>query len=198
MTNLENQHDPTPEPTTELRSDTETGGLWKDFLLLFFSSGTIVALDFWTKDLVEKNLSLGMSWLPEKLSALSPYARIIHLQNKGTAFGLFRDENQINLVISIIAVLASLFIIYYFPKVEKKERALRVALILQLAGAVGNLISRIRYGYVLDFISVGDFPVFNIADSSITIGLVVLIIGMLMQELKERKKTPPPEISENE
>lgn len=198
MTNPDNQHDLTPEAKPVSDSGTESGGAWRDLLLLFLSSGIIIVLDFWTKDLVEKNLSLGKSWLPDQLSALSPYARIIHLQNRGTAFGLFRDQNQINLVISIIAVAASLFIIYYFPKIERKEWALRVALILQLAGAVGNLISRIRYGYVLDFISVGNFPVFNIADSSITIGLAVLIIGMLMQELRERKKAPPLEMDETE
>ena len=192
MTNTDFALDPKPDESIEPPTSTPPGNLWKDLLLLFLSSGTIIALDFWTKDLVEKNLALGKSWLPDSLSALSPYARIIHLQNKGTAFGLFQDQDQINLVIGIIAVAVSLFIIYYFPKIERKEWTLRVALILQLAGAVGNLISRIRYGYVLDFISVGDFPVFNIADSSISIGLVVLIIGMLLQEWKDRKKTPPP------
>jgi len=193
MTNPDPQLDPNTDPVVEPSTSTPPGNLWHDLLLLFFGSGTIIALDFWTKELVAKNLLLGESWLPDWLSALTPYARIIHLQNRGTAFGLFRDQDQINLLISIIAIAVSLFIVYYFPKIEKKERALRIALILQLAGAVGNLISRIRYGYVLDFISVGDFPVFNIADSSITIGLVVLIIGMLMQEWDERKKTPPAE-----
>ena len=198
MTNPDNLQDLTPESKPESPSVKESKGGWKDLLLLLLSAGTIIALDFWTKDLVEKNLPLGKSWLPDQLSALSPFVRIIHLQNKGTAFGLFSDQNQINLLISIIAIAASLFIIYYFPKIERKERALRVALILQLAGAVGNLISRIRYGYVLDFISVGTFPVFNIADSSITIGLVVLIVSMLLQELKERKKTSPPEMNGTE
>jgi len=198
MKNPDNPHELTPEEKPDSHISSGSGGGWRDLLLLFLSSGTIIALDVWTKDLVEKNLSLGRAWLPDQLSALSPYARIIHLQNKGTAFGLFSDQNQINLLISIIAVAASLFIIYYFPKIERKERALRAALILQLAGAVGNLISRIRYGYVLDFISVGNFPVFNIADSSITIGLAVLIVSMLIQELKERKKTPPAEMNEAE
>ena len=110
MTNPDNLHDLTPELKPESHSGNGSRGVWKDFLLLFLSSGSIIALDFWTKDLVEKNLPLGKSWLPDQLSALSPYVRIIHLQNKGTAFGLFSDQNQINLLISIIAIAASLFI----------------------------------------------------------------------------------------
>lgn len=184
------------EPQNELEPNTSAESLptlspreiLKDYLLLLLGSGVIVFLDTWTKDLVDRNLAIGEAWLPEKMYGLQHYFRIIHLQNKGTAFGLFRDETQINLVITFIAIIASLSIIFIFPRIEKKERTLRIALILQLAGAVGNLISRLRYGYVLDFISVGTFPVFNVADSSITIGLVVLILGMIVQEIKERQK----------
>jgi signal peptidase II len=182
-----------PNQPADAPAKNRRGQLIKDYLTLFLASGTIILLDAWTKDLVDTKLPLGKGWLPDQLSGLLPYVRIIHLQNKGTAFGLFRDENQINLVITIIAIIASIFILYIFPRIEKKERALRVALILQLAGAVGNLISRIRYGYVLDFISVGTFPVFNVADSSITIGLVVLLLGMLWQEYQERKRPKPAE-----
>lgn len=190
-----NPNEPLNDPITshaeETRASTFSGDVFKDIITLLFFSGMIIALDTWTKDLVDKNLPLGKGWLPDSLSSLSPYFRIIHLQNKGTAFGLFHDQNQINLVISAVAVLASLFIIFIFPKIGKEERTLRVALILQLAGAVGNLISRIRYGYVLDFISVGSFPVFNVADSSITIGLVILLIGMIYQEYRDRKVPNP-------
>jgi signal peptidase II len=184
------------DPISEPLPGKNPGMAMKDTLFLLLSSGLIITLDTWTKELVNQNLFLGETWLPERFASLRPYLRIIHLQNKGTAFGLFHDENQINLIIMVIAIVASLFIIWIFPRIEKNERALRAALIFQLAGAVGNLISRIRYGYVLDFISVGDFPVFNIADSSITIGLGILILGMIMQELKERN-LPPPETDDS-
>ena len=193
MTLPEQPKQPKLERTQEATNSNDPKAVLKDYLLLTLGSGSIIALDTWTKELVNQHLPLGKSWLPEFLSGLRPYARIVHLQNKGTAFGLFHGENQINLIITIVAVVASLFIIWIYPQIEKEERALRAALVLQLAGAVGNLISRIRYGYVLDFISVGTFPVFNIADSSITIGLVVLILGMLMQEYRDRKKSPPVE-----
>ena len=189
--------DPIFEYPSESNTDTGPRNVFRDYLIILFYAGILIVLDTWTKELVETNLPLGQGWLPEQLSAFLPYIRIIHLQNKGTAFGMFQDQNQINLVISTIAVIASLFIIYIFPRIDKHERTLRIALILQLAGAVGNLISRIRYGYVLDFISVGDFPVFNIADSCITVGLVVLILGMLLQEYRDRKQKPPAETDSN-
>ncbi len=64
---------------------------------------------------------------------------------------------------------------------------LRVALSMQLAGAVGNLIDRIVYGFVTDFISVGTFAVFNVADSSITVGVAVLLLGVWLQEQRQKK-----------
>lgn len=198
MNQIKSPNDTEIDPPADTHASKNPSEPFKDILFLFLYSGIIIGLDVWTKEVVEINLSLGQWWLPESLSNLQPYFRIVHLQNKGTAFGMFRDQNQINLVISAIAVLASLFIIYIFPRIEKNERALRAALILQLAGAVGNLISRIRYGYVLDFISVGNFPVFNVADSSITIGLVVLLFGMFWQEHKERKQVRSAETSEDD
>jgi len=187
---------PNPDNRTNLEQTPQTAasqsaqGTMKDLFLLFLGSGLIITLDTWTKELVYQNIPLGKSWLPDSLATWRPYVRIIHLQNKGTAFGLFQDENQINLIIMVVAVIASLFIIWIYPRIEREERTLRAALILQLAGAVGNLISRIRYGYVLDFISVGNFPVFNIADSSITIGLIILILGMFLHEQTERQSSP--------
>jgi signal peptidase II len=162
-------------------------GILFDTLRLLLGSGSIIALDQWTKSLVIKNIPFLETWLPENLEPLAPYARIVHWRNSGAAFGMFQNGN---LVIMILAIVASIFIIYYFPQIEKKEWPIRLAMVFQLAGAVGNLIDRIRFSYVIDFISVGDFPVFNIADSSITIGVTILIIGMIYQEHKERKLIP--------
>jgi signal peptidase II len=63
---------------------------------------------------------------------------------------------------------------------------MRTALALQLGGAVGNLIDRFRFGTVTDFVSVGNFAVFNVADASITIGVVLLAIDLLIKERQER------------
>ena len=79
-------------------------------------------------------------------------------------------------------------IIYYYPRVDPDDWTLKLAMGLQLSGAAGNLIDRLVMRKVTDFISVGTFPVFNVADSSITIGVIVLLLGVWIRERQERKK----------
>ncbi|PKN90290.1 MAG: hypothetical protein CVU45_03340, partial [Chloroflexi bacterium HGW-Chloroflexi-7] len=72
----------------------------------------------------------------------------------------------------------------------------RFALSLQLAGAVGNLIDRIFFGRVTDFISVGNFAIFNVADSSITVGVIILLIAVWWQDRNEKKKLAAAKLEE--
>src|SRR4030067_1795107 len=99
---------------------------------------------------------------------MEPYARIVHWKNTGAAFGLLQGFGG---VFTILGLLVSIAILFYFPQVPTREWTLRLAMGLQLGGAVGNLIDRITQGYVTDFISVGTLPVFNVADSSISLGV---------------------------
>jgi signal peptidase II len=80
------------------------------------------------------------------------------------------------------------FIIIYYSQIPKDKKLMRVAISMQLGGAIGNLIDRIRFGPVTDFISVGSFPVFNIADSSITVGVGLLILALWLAEQRERRE----------
>jgi signal peptidase II len=161
---------------------------WKrllaDFATIIGGAGLIIFLDQWTKSLVREHIPFTQSWLPESLEWLHPYARIVHWKNTGAAFGLFQDSNTFFM---ILAVVAGLFILYYFPQVSPSDWPLRFAMVFQLGGAIGNLLDRILVGSVTDFISVFDFPVFNIADSSITIGVAVLLIAVVIQEIRNRK-----------
>ena len=102
-----------------------------------------------------------------------------------------------NLLFAILAAIVSVAIIIYFPRVPKSDWIMRVALSMQLAGAVGNLIDRVFIGQVTDFISVGNFAVFNIADSSITVGVIILLLGVWLQERKA-KNFPADAESTNE
>lgn len=145
----------------------------------------IVLLDQWTKGLVRANIPQGASWLPDSLLWLSPHARIVHWYNTGAAFGLFKDASMILTVLAFIVIGA---IIFYYPQVSRDDWSLRLALSMQLGGAVGNLIDRLTIGHVTDFISVGSFPVFNVADASISVGAAVLFLGVWMQERAEKKK----------
>ncbi|MCJ7695372.1 MAG: signal peptidase II [Anaerolineaceae bacterium] len=158
--------------------------LVKKYFFLFGIAGAIIALDQVTKNLVKTNLASGESWLP--WSWLGNFARIVNWHNTGAAFGLFQNGNT---VFTILAVVVAIVIIFYYPQVPQKEKLMRVAMAMQLGGAVGNLIDRITQGFVTDFISIGNFPVFNVADSSITIGVGVLLLGMWLEERRTKLKT---------
>ena len=145
----------------------------------------IVVLDQWTKSLVRASIPLGGVWLPESWEWLHPYARIVHWYNTGAAFGMFKDGSM---VFTVLAFIVIGLILYYYPQVEQADWSLRIAMSMQLGGATGNLIDRLTIGHVTDFISVGKFPVFNVADASITVGAGVLFLGIILMERAERKK----------
>ncbi|HEY9089820.1 MAG TPA: signal peptidase II [Anaerolineaceae bacterium] len=154
----------------------------RDYAFLFGLAGVIILLDQVTKSYVRSHLGVGEFWSP--WDWLTPYARFIRVHNTGAAFGSFQGMNN---VFKVLAVVVALAIVYYFPQVPRSETALRIALGMQLGGAVGNLIDRFTQGYVTDFISVGTFPVWNIADSSVTVGVGVLLLGIWLQERHEKK-----------
>jgi len=154
-----------------------------DYGKLIAIAGLIVILDQWTKTLVRQSLSVGETWMP--VDWLEPYVRVVNWHNTGAAFGIFQ---QGGLIFTILAIVVTIFILYYFPQVPRKDWPLRVAMGMQLGGALGNLTDRLRFGAVTDFISVGKFPVFNVADSSISVGVAVLIVGVWISERKAKKE----------
>lgn len=156
---------------------------WRDLMVLGVGAGFLIALDQWTKLLVLKHIPFGNTYLPDYLSQFSEYFRFVHWRNSGAAFGLFQDGN---LIFTFLAILATVLIVTFFPSVDKREWGIRLAMLFQLGGAVGNLIDRIRFGYVIDFISVGNFPVFNVADACISIGVGILLLDVLITELREK------------
>jgi signal peptidase II len=154
-----------------------------DYLGLGLMAGIIIALDQWTKALVKANVAFGDFWSPWPW--LTHYARIVHWKNTGAAFGILQNFGG---VFTILAIIVSIAILYYYPQVPREDRILRLAMGLQLGGALGNLIDRLTQGYVTDFISVGNFAVFNIADASISSGVAVLIIGIWLKDRQSAKQ----------
>ena len=153
-----------------------------DYIYLLGIAGIIVGLDQWTKYLVRTLVPLGKSWSPWPW--LEPYARIVHWQNTGAAFGMLQN---FGMVFTVLAFVVAIAILYYFPRVARNEWALRLAMTMQLGGAVGNLIDRLTQGTVTDFISLGTFAVFNVADASISVGTTVLILAVWLSERKQKK-----------
>ena len=129
-----------------------------------------------TKYAVYKNMSLGESIPAEGI------IRITYARNTGMAFSLFENFGIILLILSLI--IASILIVYLFT-IDKPRILIRVFSGLVVAGALGNILDRIRFGYVNDFIDVGWWPIFNIADSSITIAIGIYIFdAIFIQKLK--------------
>lgn len=157
----------------------------RDLLVLIGVAGISIALDQWTKWWVRENIEYAGQWLPEGLMWLSPYARVVHWYNSGAAFGMFQNGNLVFIILAFIVIGA---ILYYYPSVEAEDWTLKLAMGLQLGGAAGNLIDRLLMGKVTDFISIGAFPVFNIADASISVGVVVLLLGVWLKEREEKTK----------
>ncbi len=168
-------------------------GKLRDYLVLIGLAGLVLALDQWTKALVRTQLDLGEVWMP--IPWLAPYARIVHWNNTGAAFGLFPAGGMF---FTIIAVVVAVAILFYYPRIPRGQVLLRLALALQLGGAMGNLTDRLLRGTVTDFISVGRFPVFNLADSSISIGAVVLVITMWLEERREARERATAAASDEE
>jgi signal peptidase II len=156
----------------------------RDYTILVLVAGAVIALDQWTKYLVRQYVPMSTIWMPAGLDWLTPYARIVHWYNTGVAFGMFQGLGGI---FTILAILVALAIIYYYPQIPYEDWTLRAAMGLMLGGAMGNLVDRILRGQVTDFISVGNFPVFNVADSGITVGVIIMILGVYVQDMLKKR-----------
>ena len=141
-----------------------------DIFLSLVITLTIVFIDRITKSYFSDLLSYGES-LPIILNVF--HISLVH--NTGIAFGFFKDQGVVFIIIPLIAIVLLIFNIYYYQQNnEGLSRGYIFAFSLILAGAIGNLIDRTLYGYVIDFIDFRIWPVFNVADSAITIGAFVI------------------------
>lgn len=129
-----------------------------------------IVLDQLTKYLVKINLVIN-----EPISLIKNFLNFTYITNTGSAFGILKGANLYLLFFSLI-VLG--LIMFYWDKIRLKEK---IFFALIAGGIIGNLIDRISYGYVIDFINFTFWPAFNVADSLLTIG----IVGLIWLELKE-------------
>ncbi len=154
----------------------------KQNLLLFGIALAVILVDQATKLIIRQNLILGQAWLP---FPPSEFFRIVYWQNTGAAFGIFQNGNM---VLKVLTSAIILFILVHYQTIPYEQKFVRVCLAIMLGGAVGNLIDRFTQGYVLDFIAVGNFPVFNVADSCVTVGVGLLILALLLEEKKAKNE----------
>ena len=141
----------------------------------------VFALDRLTKLWVEQNVALF-----ETRPVVGEYVRIVHTQNSGAAFGLLPERTTL---LSILSVLAVLGILYYYRQIAGRSWLISGTLGMQLGAAFGNLVDRVGQGYVVDFVDVGipggwRFWAFNVADSSIVLGIVFVSLLLWQQDEK--------------
>ncbi|TEU04846.1 MAG: signal peptidase II [Dehalococcoidia bacterium] len=139
-------------------------------LTFFLVAIIVVALDQISKFFIRANMTLGQS-IPEE-----GFFRITYGTNTGGVFGLFANQAFLITLTAIVGVAA---ILVYSRYPQANRVIVRIALGLLLGGAVGNLIDRIRFGEVVDFIDVGAWPVFNVADSAVVVGVILIIYYFL-------------------
>jgi signal peptidase II len=151
-------------------------------------AAAVVVLDQWTKMLVQRSLPLN----GEPLPLIPGVVYLTHVHNTGMAFGRFSGAGP---VLIVAAVAAAVAIIVYRAQLLGREGALHpllnLGLALPLGGAVGNMIDRVRLGHVVDFVDLRWWPVFNVADSGITIGGVLLVYYFLLVSPPESQRSVP-------
>ena len=156
---------------------------YRGYPFLIGLASIVVALDQYSKYLVRTHLAYGVDWNP--IPWLSPYINLTYWTNTGAAFGIFQSGGTI---LAVVAVVVSFAIVYYYGQLPPGSWAVRTALGLQLGGAIGNLIDRMINGPVIDFIHVTNFPVFNLADSSISVGVAILALTLLFEKRASDKR----------
>ncbi|MFA5276125.1 MAG: signal peptidase II [Candidatus Omnitrophota bacterium] len=129
-------------------------------------------------DQLSKTLAINFLQLNTPVTLIKNFFYLTLVHNRGAAFGMLRNQLLLFIAISILAI----FFIFFHLKEKKNSFLNKVSLSLILSGALGNLIDRLRFGYVIDFLDFRIWPVFNLADSALTIGALLLSWELLFNK----------------
>lgn len=153
-------------------------------MIYYFIALFVVLLDQFTKWLIVMNMELG-----DRITIINNLFYITSHRNRGAAWGMLEGQMWLFYIITVIVVSG---IIYYMEKHAKGKPLFQISLAFILGGAIGNFIDRLFRKEVVDFLDTYiftyDFPIFNIADSALTIGVIMLFIQMFLEERKEKEK----------
>jgi len=152
-----------------------------------FLVATTLVLDRWTKALIQNRFDLN-----ESIPVIDGLFNITYVRNTGVAFGIFSSISSPakSFLLSIFTAFAAVVVVTYSMRSPARNRLLQIALALILGGALGNLYDRLAYGYVVDFLEFYvrsyHWPSFNIADSAISVGVLLLAIEIIRNETPSR------------
>jgi signal peptidase II len=147
------------------------GFFHKGGLLFLATTAAVIILDQWTKSLAKTYLLGSDGSGPRSIPLLGDYIRLTYVENRGAAFGLLQDQTTFFILVGVIVVVV---IVASYRQIDDPGWLLNLALGLQMGGALGNLVDRIAYGSVVDFFDLSVWPVFNVADSAICVGVALL------------------------
>ncbi|HYH08506.1 MAG TPA: signal peptidase II [Thermoanaerobaculia bacterium] len=139
----------------------------------------VIILDIWTKALVLARIDLY-----EAIPVIPNFFQLVHVRNTGAAFGIGANaaSKLVPILLNVGAIAVFCVVVVYALRTAVTDRLLQTGLHLILGGAIGNLVDRFRFGYVVDFLDVyvGNYhwPAFNVADSAICIGIALLFLDM--------------------
>lgn len=154
-------------------------------MLYYIIAVIIIGIDQVTKWLIVKNMELG-----ESITVIENFIYITSHRNQGAAWGILQGQMWFFYIITTVVIIG---IIYYIQKYAKENKVMGIALGLMLGGAIGNFIDRLFHKEVVDFINTYifsyDFPIFNVADSALCVGVVLLFIQMLLEGKQEKEKS---------
>lgn len=150
----------------------------------YILAGILIVIDQITKWIVVKNMELY-----EQITIIKDFFYLTSHRNKGAAWGILEGKMIFFYIITVIVIIG---VIYYMQKYGKDSKLLAISLSFILGGAIGNFIDRIFRGEVVDFLDFiifnYDYPIFNVADSSLVVGVILVLIGTFLDEKKKGNK----------
>ena len=161
-----------------------------DIVLLIVIIAIVIALDRWSKYWIVTNIRL-----EDGFTVIKNFFNIVYVRNFGGAFSILQHRKELFI---ITGTLVPLIIILFLRNRMFENKICLLSCAMIIGGALGNLYDRIVYGYVIDFLQFGRFPVFNIADSCITVGVFILAIVLIKDDMKQNKKIENQESVESE
>lgn len=157
----------------------------KNTVIYYVIALIVFLVDQGSKWLVKTNMDLG-----QEISVIGDFFYITSHRNRGAAFGILQDQRWFFIVVTIIVVIA---LVWYIQKIKSQpDKLLPLALSLVLAGAIGNFLDRLLMGEVVDFFKFNfgsyTFPIFNVADSAIVVGVALIILDTLLESRREKRR----------
>ena len=155
----------------------------------FLIAVVVIILDQLTKAWVLRTWPLPQTG---EIELIGQWLALTYVRNEGIAFGLFQGVPQLFTVTSLLIVSGAIYV--YLKHMSEHDRWLPIMLGLIVGGAIGNVIDRLRFGYVVDFIKTlgGHFPVFNVADSSVVVGVMLMAVHMFLVDTSAPQRLAMP------